>query len=154
MDGQIDSFIILFISHIRVRSPFCVLFVFSAAGLRRPSGVSGWGDQGDCGSQRPWQGLCAGQPAWHLHQCTFLHAVDTQSLQILPQSWVGPKTNLNPDALLNLTLDSNQSSRALRTRGYYALLASVAHGSRITFDNALETDDEGMGMGGLTLWHE
>lgn len=110
-----------------------VCFCFFAEGLWRPSGVSGRGNQGDCGSQRPWQGLCPSQPAWHLHQCTFLYAVDTQSLQILPQPWVGPKTDVNPEAHLNLNLRLHQSSRALGTCGCYALLTSIAHGTMITF---------------------
>lgn len=62
-----------------------------AEGLWRPSCMSGWWDQGYCGSESPWQRLRPGQPAWHLHQCAFLHTMDIQSLQILPKPWVGPK---------------------------------------------------------------
>lgn len=63
-----------------------MLSIFSLAeGLRWPSRVSGWREQGYCGSERAWQRLCSGQPAWHLHQCALLHRVDSQGYEILPQ---------------------------------------------------------------------
>lgn len=61
------------------------------------------------------------------------------------------KDKPEPRGSLNLNLHLDQSSRALRTRGCYALLPSIAHGSMITVDNALETDDEGMGGGPYTV---
>lgn len=83
-------------------SHFVPSILFLAERLWRPPCMPGRCRQGYRGSECPRPRLCSRQPAWHLHQCAFLHTVDIQSLQILPQPWVGQETLQNQETKSDL----------------------------------------------------